>query len=877
MADTAADLDELLQPGVLRAVYQPLVDLSSGVVVGYEALARGPEGSPLAAPDDMFGAARAARRLAELDWACRAAAVDGALAAGLDRPGAPWLFVNVEPEAAATPAPERFADLIQRASGLRIVMEVTERALTAHPAELLALCARVRRYGWGIAIDDVGADYALALMPLLGPDIVKLDLGVVQGEPTPELANLVHAVAAEVERTGAVLLAEGIETSSHADVAQSMGARLGQGWHLGRPGPLPDRPSPPITPPWLRPWRDRAPRASDGRDPEEGSAFLLAASDHPVQILSKRALQAMSLRLEQQAVHIGDGVVLASAFREARHLTPSAAARYTALADHAVLVAVLGRGLPAAPVPAAPAIRGGPLGSDDPLAGEWVTTVVGAHFAGAVTGRDLGDTGPDTERRFECVLTYDRERVLRVARSLLGRVAHMAFSPPESPVTEVSALPTATTGDPDADPVLGAAPAAISICDATRSGAPLSWVNDAFERLTRWSIADCRGTHAAALLVDPDAPATHAAALGELLGDGAEGCVTVPAVRRDGTAWTDERILAPVLDESGRLAWYAVIHRDVTARTEVQEAVRRWLDVGVGGAVGAPTELWRQVEGSAAALVLVQREGEVTALNSPAAALLGCRPEELIGADLISAVVPAPDRRVAWRVFHHVAEGAADARGSLETGVAAPGGARRRVAWRALRLQPAGGDASALLCILEDVTDQRAAEARIEQLRYQDETTGLANGARLRQQTTAAVARAARQRTGVAVCAIGVGGLSGLAACAPSSRDELLRGVASRLRAPVRTSDLVAHCGDGRFVVLLDEIPADAERVARRVVGDLRAALAAPFAVGDDRLFVEVAVATSVYPRDAADAEGLVERAEHAVEHSLRGRPARRA
>lgn len=872
MAENAAALEQLLVPGVLQSAYQPLVDLASGAVVGYEALARGPEGSPLDSPDRMFAAARAAGLLDELDWACRAAAVDGALAAGLDRPGAPWLFVNVEPAAASSAAPHHLADLIQRAWGLRIVMEVTERALTARPAELLAVCARVRRYGWGVAVDDVGVDHALAVMPLLRPEVVKLDLGVVQGRPTPELAAVVHTVAAEVERTGAVLLAEGIESAAHADIARSMTAQLGQGWHLGRPGPLPRWDPAARTPLRLRPgWGP----GTSGLE-AVSSPFELAAARQPVQILPQRALAAMSVRLEQQATLLGTGVVVASAFQDVRHVTPAVAARYAALAGHGALVAVLGQGCAAAPVPGA-AVRGGPLAPDDVLARQWVVAVIGPHFAGALIGREVDDGGHDAARRFESVLTYDRDLVLQVTRSLLRRVVEAPAAHRAPPVTEVpSPMPRPAAGDLSQDPALDTAAAAVAVCDATRPGFPLAWANRAFERLTGWSAEEYRGRDAAWLLgggaeVGSDQGGAEvgsdAAVLHELLRDGGEGSVTVPVRRGDHEPWWDEWILAPLLDETGELARYAVIHTDVTDRVRAEATAQRWL----AGGGGDPADLWRQLDGSAAALVLLHAEGEVAALNAAAAALVGREQRELVGTDLIAAVVAAPDRRAAWRAFHRFAEGAPDGRGTVETRIVTPSGTPRRLAWRALRLS-----SSRLLCSAEDVTARRAAEARIEQLRYHDETTGLANGARLRQQSAAAVTRAARQRSEVAVCSIGVGGLTAPGTGDTAVRDELLREVATRLRGPVRTSDLVAHCGDGRYAVLLDELGADADRVARRVAGDLRAALAVPFAVGDHRLFVEAAVATSVYPRDATDAERLVARAERAVEHALRDRPPRR-
>jgi hypothetical protein len=88
-------VDEIIDGGGVRAVYQPIVELGSGAVVAYESLARGPVDTALERPDLLFTAAREVGRVADLDWACRAAAVRGALAAGLSTDVG--LFVNVEP------------------------------------------------------------------------------------------------------------------------------------------------------------------------------------------------------------------------------------------------------------------------------------------------------------------------------------------------------------------------------------------------------------------------------------------------------------------------------------------------------------------------------------------------------------------------------------------------------------------------------------------------------------------------------------------------------------------------------------------------------------------------------------------------------------
>ena len=237
-ADPAGALRRVLASGGLRAVYQPIVDLDTQLPVAYEALARGPQGSPLESPAALFGQAAAGGLVAELDRAARCAAVAGALAAGLRPPHT--LFLNVEPSAVGGPDP-----LLGREAGeLRVVVELTERALAERPAEVLAAVRWLRERGCGIALDDVGVDErSLALMPFLAPDVIKLDMSLIQERrPSPTTARVLNAVAAEAERSGATLLAEGIETEAHLARARAVGATLGQGWYFGRPGELPAEP-----------------------------------------------------------------------------------------------------------------------------------------------------------------------------------------------------------------------------------------------------------------------------------------------------------------------------------------------------------------------------------------------------------------------------------------------------------------------------------------------------------------------------------------------------------------------------------------------------------------------------------------------------------
>jgi EAL domain-containing protein (putative c-di-GMP-specific phosphodiesterase class I) len=397
----------------IRSLFQPIVDLDTDAVVGYEALSRGPAGSPLELPLDLFAAARAEGLTAELDALCRSQAFHAAVAAGLLAPLT--LFVNVEPEVLdGAPFDELVRIAVSAPRALRVVFEVTERAITARPAELLRTVERIREHGWAIALDDVGADpSSLAFMALLRPEVVKLDLRLIHERPTPEIAGIVHAVNAYTESSAALLLAEGIETAAGLDAARALGARYGQGWLFGRPSE--------------QPCSRRIADASLTRaaaDPRpDSSPFECLAPGTPLRRAGKRLLIELSKQLEQEAIARGETAIIASAFQEARHFTVRTAERYRRLVEQTAFVSVFGEGLDSPPIPG---VRGAPLEAGDPLVGEWDVIVLTPHFAAALLARDLGDGGPDMQRRFEYALTYRRDVVVRAARALLSRVTPAA-------------------------------------------------------------------------------------------------------------------------------------------------------------------------------------------------------------------------------------------------------------------------------------------------------------------------------------------------------------------------------------------------------------------------------------------------------------------
>ena len=407
-----SSVEELIARQAVASAYQPLVDLYDGETVGYEALARGPVGSLFERPDALFEAAHAAGMEAEVDWECQRAALAGALETGLAQGQA--LFVNFEPRVLTVERPQWLAHLTDEALGrFAIFAEFTERSLTDRPAEMLAAVARLRRLGVGIALDDVGADpRSLALMPFLAPEVIKLDLRLVQENPSGQIAEIVHAVGAEAERTGALVLAEGIETEAHRQTALALGARYGQGWLFGRPAALEQAGRAAIGNAIARPRR---------KPPDDHQTpFEVVAQSRPTRRGDKRLMLALSRQIEAQASSLGPSAVVLSAFQESQYFTAVTGARYSSMSNDAALVGALGVGLSEQP---APGVRGVALDLADPLRGEWDVTVIGPHFAMAFVARDLGDDCADMQRRFDFTITYDRELAVDAARAMMARLA----------------------------------------------------------------------------------------------------------------------------------------------------------------------------------------------------------------------------------------------------------------------------------------------------------------------------------------------------------------------------------------------------------------------------------------------------------------------
>lgn len=411
-AHLGAELDRIIDGGLIVPVYQPIVELASEQVVAYEALARGPEGSHLQRPDQLFRAAEATGRLDALDWACRTAAVQGALDARLRPPFS--LFLNAEPHVLDSRMPAAFAGswVTARMVYLRLMFEITERALTDRPAELISNVRRLRSWGWGVALDDVGADpRSLAMLPFLRPDVIKLDMRVTQDPDDIEVAEAVVAVNAEAERSGATIVAEGIETEAHLQTARAFGAHLAQGWYFGRPEPIPE-PLPVAGPQIVISGVSEA-------EEIEGSPFEYLRKHLQPRVATVPRLLSLTRLLERRAASLPQPPVIVSAFQTAQRFVP-AASLYAELAERLPLVVALGLHMQSEP---AAGVRGVSLEEGDPLTDEWVISTISPYSAAMLAARELpADPRGSKQRIFESILTLNRDLVVAATKLVVARL-----------------------------------------------------------------------------------------------------------------------------------------------------------------------------------------------------------------------------------------------------------------------------------------------------------------------------------------------------------------------------------------------------------------------------------------------------------------------
>lgn len=235
-ADTAAraGVETVLAERSFDMVVQPIFDLRSATMVAVEALCRF-RPLPYRPPDVWFAQAQRAGLGAEMELA----ALEDALAVIGDLPEGIRLALNASPQTITSP---RLIEAVQAAGPARVTIELTEHLRVEDYPGLNRRLDPLRRQGAWLAVDDTGAGISsLTHILKLAPDVIKLDRYLCSGvDIDPVRRALAGALVGFAGGSGARVVAEGIETVDELATLCSLGVHYGQGYLLGRPGPVSD-------------------------------------------------------------------------------------------------------------------------------------------------------------------------------------------------------------------------------------------------------------------------------------------------------------------------------------------------------------------------------------------------------------------------------------------------------------------------------------------------------------------------------------------------------------------------------------------------------------------------------------------------------------
>ncbi|HEU4582029.1 MAG TPA: EAL domain-containing protein [Polyangiaceae bacterium] len=215
----------------LWLAFQPILTSDGHEVYGHEVLLRSDEPN-LTDPVQVLEAAELLGSLDELGRVIRERAVE----AFEQLPSEGLMFVNLHPKDLADPALFLASEPLSRIAQ-RVVLEITERSSLDKLDNVGERVAKLRRMGFRIAVDDLGAGYAgLTTFAQLEPEIVKLDMSLVRDVNTnPTKRKVVRSMTQLAREIGALVVAEGVESEEELEAVVHLGCDFVQGFYFARP------------------------------------------------------------------------------------------------------------------------------------------------------------------------------------------------------------------------------------------------------------------------------------------------------------------------------------------------------------------------------------------------------------------------------------------------------------------------------------------------------------------------------------------------------------------------------------------------------------------------------------------------------------------
>jgi EAL domain-containing protein (putative c-di-GMP-specific phosphodiesterase class I)/GGDEF domain-containing protein len=234
-------IHRVIENQLVHAVFQPIIDVSVGRLLGYEALSRGPDNTLLHSPEALFQAANQHQMLLEMEQACVQVIVTTWRELGLKGK----LFINMSPLMARASfqltSPFRNVLISEQLTPQQLVIELSEQYPLADVSSMKSVLSNARKEGFEFAIDDLGAGYAgLKTWSLLEPDYVKIDRhfisGINQDVIKRDFVRMILEMGANMQCR---VIAEGAETRDEYQTLSGLGVEFIQGYYLGKPARFP--------------------------------------------------------------------------------------------------------------------------------------------------------------------------------------------------------------------------------------------------------------------------------------------------------------------------------------------------------------------------------------------------------------------------------------------------------------------------------------------------------------------------------------------------------------------------------------------------------------------------------------------------------------
>jgi EAL domain-containing protein (putative c-di-GMP-specific phosphodiesterase class I) len=226
-----ADVERLLRRDGLHPLWQPIVEIATGRIIGVEALSRF-GGDRARSPAEYFGDAARVGMARELETR----AMEKGVEVLPELPAGVYVTLNVSANALLTGGRPAFMDHLPLD---RLVLEITEHDVVEDYAALAEVLEPLRARGVRLAVDDAGAGYASFRHILrLRPEIIKLDMSLTRDiDSDPTRRSLAASLVQFAREIDCQLVAEGVETRAELETLAALGVQKAQGFYLHRPMP----------------------------------------------------------------------------------------------------------------------------------------------------------------------------------------------------------------------------------------------------------------------------------------------------------------------------------------------------------------------------------------------------------------------------------------------------------------------------------------------------------------------------------------------------------------------------------------------------------------------------------------------------------------